>query len=51
MAEQKGFLADFLGDFQTCLGATLGILVESPGKDKQFGNNSSSFKQSQKSRN
>ena len=31
--EQNGF-ADFLGDSQTCLGATLGVSVESPGQDK-----------------
>ena len=28
------FFADFLGDSQTCLGAILGISVESPGQDK-----------------
>ena len=29
--EQNG---DFWGDSQTCLGATLGVSVESPGQDK-----------------
>ena len=32
--EQNGFFANFLGDSQTCLGATLGVSVESPGQDK-----------------
>ena len=30
---EHGFFADFLGDSQTCLGATLGVSVESPGQD------------------
>ena len=34
MTEQNGFFADFLGDSQTCLGATLGVSVESPGQNK-----------------
>ena len=34
MTEQNGFFDDFLGDSQTCLGATLGVLVESPGQDE-----------------
>ena len=32
--EQNGFFVDFLGDSQTCLGAALGVSVESPGQDK-----------------
>ena len=34
MTEQKWLFGDFLGDSQTCLGATLGLSVESPGQDK-----------------
>ena len=32
--EQKAFFADFSGDSQTCLGAALGVSLESPGQDK-----------------
>ena len=32
--EQNGLFADFSGDSQTCLGANLGVSVESPGQDK-----------------
>ena len=32
--EQNGFLADFSGDSQTCLGAAPGASVESSGQDK-----------------
>ena len=34
MTEQNGFFPDFLGDSQTCLGATLGASVKYPGQDK-----------------
>ena len=34
LTEQNGFFADFLFDSQTCVGATLGVSVESPGQDK-----------------
>ena len=34
MTEQNGIFADFWGDSQTCLEATLGVSVESPGQDK-----------------
>ena len=32
--EQKGFFYRFSGDSQTCLGAALGVSLESPGQDK-----------------
>ena len=32
--EQNAFFADFSGDFQTYLGAALGVSLESPGQDK-----------------
>ena len=32
--EQNGFFADFSFDPQACVGATLGVSVESPGQDK-----------------
>ena len=32
--EQNGFFGDFSGDSQTCLGAALGVSVESLGQDK-----------------
>ena len=32
--EQNGFFGDFSADSQTCLGADLGVSVESPGQDK-----------------
>ena len=32
--EQNGLFAHFSGDSQTCLGAALGVSVESPGQDK-----------------
>ena len=32
--EQNGFFANFSGDSQTCLGAALGVSVESPGQDE-----------------
>ena len=32
--EQNGFFGDFLFDSQACVGATLGVSVESPGQDK-----------------
>ena len=32
--EQNAFFADFSGDSQTCLGAALGVSLESPGQDK-----------------
>ena len=47
MTEQNGFFADFLGDTQTCLGATLGVSVESQVQirsSEQSGKNSSLFK-------
>ena len=34
LTEQNGFFADFSFDSQTCVGATLGVSVESPGQDK-----------------
>ena len=33
-SEQNGFFGDISGDSQTCLGAALGVSVESPGQDK-----------------
>ena len=32
--EQNGFFGNFSGDSQACLGAALGVSVESPGQDK-----------------
>ena len=32
--EQNGLFADFSGVSPTCLGAALGVSVESPGQDK-----------------
>ena len=34
LTEQNGFFADFSSDYQTRLGATLRVSVESPGQDK-----------------
>ena len=31
---KTGFFADFLDDSQACVGAALGVSVESPGQDK-----------------
>ena len=44
--EQNGFFGNFLGDSQACLGAALGVSVESQVKirsSEQSGKNSSSF--------
>ena len=34
LTEQNGFFANFLFDSEACVGASLGVSVESPGQDE-----------------